>query len=190
MPRRLTIARTIAYRQPAALAVVLAATLAAAAHAAQQSPPPASTSPATPPAAEPRENPMTSASGTFDVDVTPITGEQAAPGSFPRHSLAKRFHGDLEGTSAGEMMSVDAAVEGSGAYVAIERVTGKLHGRSGGFSLVHRGTMRRGGDFRLAVDVVPDSGTGELAGIAGTMEIRIGGGEHRYELSYTLPAAP
>jgi hypothetical protein len=88
------------------------------------------------------------------------------------------------------MMSVDATAEGSGAYVAIERVSGALHGRQGTFTLVHRGTMRRGGDYRLAVDVVPDSGAGQLAGLEGTMEILIEGREHRYELRYTLPGSP
>lgn len=136
-------------------------------------------------AAGAKEEATMRATGTFDVKVT----ETAAPGegTFARHALAKTFHGDLEGTSRGEMMSVDANAEGSGAYVAIERVEGKLHGRAGSFTLAHRGTMRRGADFRLSVVVVPDSGSGELAGIEGTMEIEISGGEHRYAFEYTLP---
>ena len=79
--------------------------------------------------------------------------------------MAKQFHGDLERSSAGEMTSVEGTVEGSSAYVAIERVTGTLHGRNGSFALVHSGTMRRGGEFSMIIRIVPDSGTGELAGL-------------------------
>ena len=126
------------------------------------------------------------ATGRFDVKVTPIAAEGATAGAFPRHSLAKTFHGDLVGTSEGEMMSVGGA-DGSGAYVALETVLGTLQGRTGTFSLVHRGTMRHGADFKLSVVVVPDSGTGDLTGIDGTMEILIAGRKHSYKLSYTLP---
>jgi hypothetical protein len=140
----------------------------------------------------PQESPMTQqteAEGTFDVEVTPVAGSGETPGSFPRHALAKTFHGGLAGTSVGEMMSVGGA-DGSGAYVAIETVQATLGGREGSFALVHRGTMRQGADFRLDVQVVPNSGTGGLAGLAGTMDITITGREHRYVLRYTLPAAP
>jgi hypothetical protein len=122
------------------------------------------------------------ASGSFDVKVEPISNE-----GFPRLSLTKEFKGDLEGTSKGEMMSVDGTVQGSGAYVAIERVTGTLHGRKGSFALVHNGTMRRGGEFNLNIRVVPDSGTEELTGITGTLEIVIEGREHFYKFDYELP---
>lgn len=122
------------------------------------------------------------ASGSFEVKIEPIASE-----AFPRLALKKQFHGDLEGTSAGEMMSVDGAVEGSGAYVAIERITGTLRGRAGSFALVHNGTMRRGGEFNMIIRVVPDSGTGELAGLTGTMEIVLEGRNHFYHLDYTLP---
>jgi len=129
------------------------------------------------------------ATGKFDVKATPIAAEgAAAAGAFARHTLAKTFHGDLEGTSDGEMMSVGSA-DGSGAYVALETVRGTLHGRSGSFSLAHRGTVRQGADFKLSVIVVPDSGTGDLTGIDGTMEILIAGREHSYKLSYTLSDA-
>jgi len=127
------------------------------------------------------------ATGKFAVKVTPINANAAAAGALARHALAKTFHGDLEGTSEGEMMSVGGA-DGSGAYVALETVRGSLHGRTGTFSLAHRGTMRRGADFKLSVIVVPDSGTGDLAGLDGTMEIVIVGREHGYKLSYTLPS--
>ena len=129
------------------------------------------------------------ATGKFDVKATPIEAAGAPAGAFAHHSLAKTFHGDLEGTSVGEMMSVGGA-DGSGAYVAIETVRGTLDGRSGSFSLVHRGTMRHGADFKLSVIVVPDSGTSDLTGIDGTMEILIAGREHSYKLSYMLREQP
>jgi hypothetical protein len=133
--------------------------------------------------AEEKGRPMSQrANGSFEVKMEPLTAE-----AFPRLKLKKMFRGDLEGTSEGEMMSVQGAVEGSGAYVAIERVTGSLGGRKGTFALVHNGTMRRGGEFNLTIRVVPDSGTGELAGLTGTMEIAIEGGDHSYKFEYTLP---
>ena len=125
---------------------------------------------------------MPQAKGTFEVKTEPI----ADSGAFPRLALQKQFHGDLEGTSAGEMMSVMGAVEGSGAYVALERVTGTLAGRKGSFALVHSGTMRRGGEFSMIIRVVPDSGTEELTGIGGTLQILFEGKQHLYELDYTL----
>lgn len=123
------------------------------------------------------------ATGTFEVKVTPVPGELP----FPRFTLAKEFRGDLAGTSQGEMMSVDATVEGSGAYVAIERIRGTLHGREGTFSVIHNGTMRRNADFSIAIRVVPDSGTGALTGLTGTMQIIIAGGKHSYTIDYSLP---
>ena len=128
--------------------------------------------------------PMTHhASGTFEVKMEPIEG-----GRFARLAGTKQLHGDLEGTSASEMMSIYGKVEGSGAYAAIEVVTGTLGGRKGSFALVHSGTMRRGGDYRMIIRVVPDSGTEELTGIDGTLEIVIENGKHFYKLDYTLPA--
>lgn len=132
--------------------------------------------------AEEKGKPMTQhATGTFEVKLEPLGGD-----GFPRLALKKTFQGDLAGTSAGEMMSVQSE-GGSGAYVALERVTGTLQGRKGSFVLVHSGTMRRGGEFSMTIRVVPDSGTEELAGIAGTFEIAIEGGKHSYNLEYSLP---
>ncbi|HEX6098656.1 MAG TPA: DUF3224 domain-containing protein [Thermoanaerobaculia bacterium] len=132
--------------------------------------------------AEEKGKPMSQrASGTFEVKLEPLAGD-----AFPRLALKKDFHGDLEGTSAGEMMSVQSE-GGSGAYVALERFTGTLKGRKGSFVLVHSGTMRRGGDFQMIIRVVPDSGTEALAGIAGTLEIVIEGSKHSYHLEYSLP---
>jgi uncharacterized protein DUF3224 len=123
------------------------------------------------------------ASGTFDVKMEPVAGESR----FPRLKGEKQFHGDLEGTSQSEMMSVNGTVEGSAGYVAIELVSGSLLGRKGSFALVHSGTMRRGGEFNMIIRVVPDSGTEELSGLTGTLEIIIQGKKHRYNFDFSLP---
>lgn len=102
-----------------------------------------------------------------------------------RMSIDKRFHGDLEATSTGEMLSAGTSVKGSAGYVAIERVTGTLAGRSGTFVLQHTGTMNRGTPD-LTITVVPDSGTGDLTGLAGRMSINIDEGKHSYGFDYTL----
>jgi hypothetical protein len=68
----------------------------------------------------------------------------------------------------------------------MEKVTGTLAGRAGTFVLQHSGTMTRGVQ-QLTVTVVPDSGTGALAGLSGTMTVRIEGGKHSYEFTYELP---
>ncbi|HEX3865299.1 MAG TPA: DUF3224 domain-containing protein, partial [Gemmatimonadaceae bacterium] len=104
-----------------------------------------------------------------------------------RRSIDKQFRGDLDATSAGEMLSAGTPVQGSAGYVAIEHVTGTLGGRSGSFTLQHNATMTRG-EPRLRIDVIPDSGTDELAGLTGTMSIVIAGGQHSYEFEYSLPA--
>jgi Protein of unknown function (DUF3224) len=126
------------------------------------------------------------ASGAFDVKLTPQAAEDGDAG-LGRMSIDKRFHGDLEGTSKGFMLaSGTTIVKGSGGYVAMERVTGTLKGRSGSFVLQHSGTMTRGTP-QLSVTVVPDSGTGQLERIAGTLTIKIADGKHSYEFDYTLP---
>ncbi|MEO8103929.1 MAG: DUF3224 domain-containing protein [Betaproteobacteria bacterium] len=106
-----------------------------------------------------------------------------------RMSIDKQFHGDLEATSKGKMLTAGTAAKGSAGYGAIERVTGALQWKSGGFAFQHSGTMNRG-TFQLSVTVVPDLGTGQLAGIAGKMAIIIADGKHSYELEYTLANAP
>lgn len=126
------------------------------------------------------------ATGTFDVALTPEAAEEGPEGiARSRLALEKRFHGDLEGTSAGAMLAARTPVPSSAGYVAIEQVRGTLDGRTGTFVLQHSGIMERGAQ-RLSVIVVPDSGTEELAGLAGRMSIRIDGGEHFYELKYTI----
>ena len=107
---------------------------------------------------------------------------------FGRRSIDKRYHGDLDATGVGQMLSAGTPVQGSAGYVAIERVSGRLHGRTGTFALQHNGTMTRGAP-ELSVTVVPDSGTGQLSGLTGTMRIIIAGGKHSYEFDYMLGAA-
>lgn len=127
------------------------------------------------------------ATGTFDVKLTPQPPEDKTEGAtLGKMSFDKQLHGDLEGTSKGQMLTAATDVEGSGAYVAMERVTGTLRGRSGSFVLLHSATMTRGTP-QLAITVVPDSGSGQLAGLAGTMAIKIAEGRHSFEFSYTLP---
>ena len=131
-----------------------------------------------------KESTMT-ARGTFDVKVTPQPQDDSAGGPFSRLFLDKQFHGELSATSKGQMLGAGTAVEGSGAYVALELVTGTLNGKKGSFILQHKGTMRKG-VYDLSVTVVPDSGTDELVGMAGQMKIIIEGKKHSYELEYTL----
>ncbi|MEO8453296.1 MAG: DUF3224 domain-containing protein [Gemmatimonadota bacterium] len=129
----------------------------------------------------------THASGTFDVKLAPQPTSDTTEGStLARMSIDKQFHGDLAAASKGEMLAVGTAVKGSAGYVAIERVTGTLHGKSGAFVLQHNATMNRGTPA-LNVIVVPDSGTGELVGITGTMNIIIApDGKHSYEFDYSI----
>lgn len=131
------------------------------------------------------------ASGTFDVKLNVQKADSSAAESakLGRMSIEKQFQGELTGTSAGEMLSVGTEVKGSAGYVAMERVSGTLHGRAGTFALQHSGTMTRG-EPQLSVTVVPDSGTGELVGIAGQMSIKIIDRKHFYEFEYTLPETP
>ena len=128
------------------------------------------------------------ARGPFDVKLQPQKPDSpvAEAAQLGRMSIDKQFHGDLEATSKGEMIAARSAVEGSAGYVAMERVTGTLGGKRGSFVLLHRGLMDRGTPS-LMVSVVPDSGTEELAGLSGTMNIVIAeGGKHSYEFDYTL----
>jgi len=129
----------------------------------------------------------TRATGAFDVTVTPEPFHEAGRDEgLARMSLDKRFHGDLEGTSRGEMLAARTAEAGSAGYVAMERVTGKLHGRAGTFVLQHSSTMTRGTPAQN-VTVVPDSGTDRLVGLTGSMTIVIEGGRHSYVFDYALP---
>jgi hypothetical protein len=130
------------------------------------------------------------ASGTFDVRLQPEGAEEQSEGTtLGRMTIEKQYHGDLEGAARGRMLTAVTSVDGSAGYVAIERVEGTLRGRRGTFVLQHTGTMSRGAQ-RLSITVVPDSGTGELAGLAGEMKLVIEGGEHSYQLEFTLPEDP
>jgi hypothetical protein len=125
------------------------------------------------------------ASGPFDVKLTPL--EDKTDASMSRMAIDKQFHGDLEATSRGQMFSAASGVKGSAGYVALEKVTGTLHGRSGSFILQHSGTLTRGAP-QLSVTVVPDSGTDQLTGLAGKMTINVAAdGKHSYDFEYTLP---
>lgn len=127
------------------------------------------------------------ASGPFEVKLTP---QPAAPGieaaNLGRMTIDKRFSGDLEAHSLGEMLSAMGSVQGSAGYVAIERVTGTLHGKQGSFVLQHTGSMDRGAPS-LSIHVVPDSGTDALTGLSGSMQIQIEQGGHFYTFDYSLP---
>ena len=129
---------------------------------------------------------MPSITGTFDVTITPETlSDTAAQSGLGRLSLDKRYHGALEASAQGEMLSARASVTGSAGYVALERVEGTLDGRHGSFYLQHSGTMTRGAPA-LSVTVVPDTGTEQLQGLRGSLAIRIEDGKHYYDFTYDI----
>jgi hypothetical protein len=132
----------------------------------------------------------THATGPFDVKLNPQPADPKAGGeTFSRLLLDKHFHGDLEATSIGTMIAAGTSTKGSAGYVAIEYVTGTLNGHPGTFVLQHTGTMTRGTPT-LSITVVPDSGTGQLVGLTGKMNINIApDGKHSYDFEYTLPEA-
>ena len=143
-----------------------------------------------PPSQQSKENSMTQlqAAGPFDVKITPLDPAfKFDENPYTRFSIDKQFHGDLEAVSKGEMLAAGSPAKGAGGYVAIERVSGSLHGHTGTFVLQHNATMQHGA-YELNVIVVPESGTGQLAGLSGTMQIIIAaGGKHSYNFTYTLP---
>jgi Protein of unknown function (DUF3224) len=129
---------------------------------------------------------MNKAAGTFEVKINPLAAYNSLDAKLARMSIDKEFHGQLEATSKGEMLSAGTDTKGSAGYVAIERVTGTLNGRRGAFVLQHNATMTRG-EPSLNIVVVPDSGSEELLGLSGTMHIVIEKGKHSYEFQYDLP---
>ena len=129
-------------------------------------------------------------SGSFEPDIKPVPADHPETPTLGRFTLSKTLHGGIEGSGVGQMLTAMTATKGSAVYVAVEVITGKVDGRNGSFALVHRGLMDRGAQS-LTVTVVPDSGTGELVGIAGSFTIHIAaGGKHTYDFDYTLAAVP
>src|SRR5262245_25232204 len=134
-----------------------------------------------------RRTPMKRATGSFEVSLQPLPNTEVTSDSqFGRLLLNKTFSGDLTATARGQMLSAMTTVKGSAGYVAIDHVTGELDGRKGSFVLQHSGSMNRGAQS-LSIMVVPDSGTGELAGISGTLSINIIDGKHFYDFIYSIP---
>jgi hypothetical protein len=125
------------------------------------------------------------AKGRFDVKLVPMASDHGSGAAIARMTIDKDFQGDLVARSQGQMLAHRTAVQGSAGYVAMEIVTGALNGRSGSFIFQHSGTMTRGTP-QLTLTVVPDSGTGELKGLVGSMEIIIANGEHSYVFDYEL----
>lgn|SRR5581483_5784392 len=130
---------------------------------------------------------MPRANGPFDVTAAPKASDVQDGNTLSRLSLDKQYRGDLVATAVGEMLSAVTSVKGSAAYVAQERVTGTLNGKTGSFVLQHTGVMNRGTPH-LVITVVPDSGTGDLAGLTGSMSIVIEAGKHSYVFDYELSA--
>jgi hypothetical protein len=137
----------------------------------------------------PEEAKMTThATGTFEVKLNP-QDDKSVDKSLGRMTVDKQWHGDLEGTSKGQMLTGGDVTKGSAGYVAIEKFTGTLNGRKGAFILQHSATMTRG-EGRLTITVVPDSGTDQLEGLTGKLTIKIEGGKHSYDFEYALSKAP
>lgn len=131
---------------------------------------------------------MPHASGTFEVKMTPQGEANKSKASTLGHvHLDKKYHGDLEASAEGAMLTALTSVNGSAGYVAIERVSGKLLGKSGSFVLQHSGTMDKGAQ-QLSITVVPDSGSEQLSGIRGKLDIKMADGKHFYEFEFQLPA--
>jgi uncharacterized protein DUF3224 len=135
----------------------------------------------------PQERKAMKISGIFEIKLSPLDlSVQGLDGVIlSRRSIDKQFKGALEAISKGEMLSAMTAVKGSAGYVAVEQVSGALGGKKGSFVLQHFGIMENGAN-RLILEVVPNSGLGELSGLAGKMAIKIEGGRHYYEFEYEL----
>jgi hypothetical protein len=132
---------------------------------------------------------MKTAKGSFEVTLQPLSNAEVSDDAlFGRFLLIKKFSGDLVADARGQMLSAGTATQGSAGYVAIDHVTGTLEGRTGSFVLQHAGTMNRGAPS-LSIAVVPDSGTGGLAGLSGTLKINIVDKKHFYEFDYSFHGA-
>jgi hypothetical protein len=128
------------------------------------------------------------ASGYFDVTLAPQPADnpQVRSAQIDRLSIDKKYHGDVQGTSTGQMQAIKDQ-QNTGAYVALERVVASIQGRKGTFMLMHYGYMSQGAVGRWLVEIVPNSGTGELTGLSGTMKIVQKEDKHYYEVEYALP---
>lgn len=130
------------------------------------------------------------ATGTFQVKISRAEpSELGREAGLGRMTIDKLWSGDIQGSSKGEMLTSNTAVTGSLAYAALELVTATLAGRSGSFYFLHRATMMQAdpGSAVLEVSVVPQSGTGQLAGLTGELRLDMAGGDHHYEFAYELP---
>jgi hypothetical protein len=130
---------------------------------------------------------MTTVQGTFDIerwdDETYLDADGIQLGAV---AVTKAFHGGLDGTSTARLLTAGGPVPTSAAYVAIERFVGSLDGVAGSFVLQHSAVMT-GGSGDMSVRIVPDSGTGKLTGITGTLRIdRHADGTHSYQLDYEV----
>lgn len=119
--------------------------------------------------------------GFFEIDLAPVQGDSHPAG---RMLISKTYSGDLVGTGVGQMLS-KRTDSGASAYTAIEEVIGELDGKSGGFTLVHNGYMSAE-EVRLDIVILPGSGSGELQGIRGTVNIIQGADGHKYEMNVQL----
>jgi hypothetical protein len=129
------------------------------------------------------------ATGSFEVSLQPLSNaEVSSDALLGRMLLTKKFSGDLAASARGQMLSAGTAIKGSAGYVAIDHVSGTLAGRKGSFLLQHSGSMQRG-VTTLSIKVIPDSGTDELAGIAGTLSINVVDGKHFYDFLYSFPTS-
>ncbi|GHF15168.1 hypothetical protein GCM10017044_06640 [Kordiimonas sediminis] len=129
---------------------------------------------------------MKTATGSFEITMTPQKGDAYDAGRF---SFDKSFVGEFSGTGRGQMLSHRTTTEGSAGYVAIETLTGTLKGKEGSFTLQHYGMMHNGAQEQT-ISIIPNSGSGDLVGIEGTLAIKIENGRHYYTLTYQLPDAP
>jgi len=129
------------------------------------------------------------AHGTFDVTLTPAPQDANQDTTLGRMLLVKQFHGDLDATSSGQMLTAGTSTQGSAAYVAIEKISGSLQGHKGTFVAMHSATMTRGTPH-LSITIVPDSGTEDLVGLSGTMTITITDDQHDYDMMFTLVETP
>jgi len=129
------------------------------------------------------------AKGTFEVKVTPLPEDVKVTGvAVGRLSIEKTWSGDMVGTSRAEMMTAGGEVKGSAGIVGVEMMKVALKGKSGTFTFLHHATMKNNADYQMLVRIIPDSGTGDLAGLSGVLTIVIEGGKHFYTLDYTLPS--